>query len=127
MEQITKMPNTDEYIKGVINLRGSIIVTLDLAIKLGFPSKKVDNDSRIIVTEIAGNPVGLIVDSTSEVIKIPEEKIREAPDLIKQKINADYITGVGILGERLLILLDLEKVFKTKDVNKIQSIHDENK
>ncbi|MBN1502879.1 purine-binding chemotaxis protein CheW [Candidatus Woesearchaeota archaeon] len=122
MEQITHIPNTQEYIKGVINLRGGIIVVINLAIKLGLPTKQADSNTRIIVIEVDGNTVGMIVDSATEVLRLEEEEIKEAPAIIKQKINSDFIDGVGILNERLLILLDLAKVMHAQDMEIIKKM-----
>jgi purine-binding chemotaxis protein CheW len=122
MEQITKIPNTLNYIKGVINLRGGIIVVIDLSMKLNLLSKEVDKDTRIIVIEVENNTIGMIVDSATEVIRLNADEIQGAPEVITKKINANYMDGVGIIGERLLILLDLAKVLQSKDVATIQQI-----
>ncbi len=119
MEQITGIPNTAEYIEGVINLRGGIIVVIDLAMKLSLPSKEKDNNTRIIVIEVNNNTVGMVVDSATEVLRLRGDQIEPAPAVITEKINTDYIEGVGILDERLLILLDLAKVLLAKDVEHI--------
>lgn len=119
-EEVTRIPNAAAYIKGVINLRGSIIVVNDLAMKLGLPSKEIDDDTRILVVEVGDNTVGMIVDSATEVLRLPEEKIREAPSMITSNINHNYIEGVGLLDEkRLLTLLDLSKVLESKDYEQI--------
>ncbi|MBN1157089.1 chemotaxis protein CheW [Candidatus Woesearchaeota archaeon] len=122
MEQITKIPNTAAYIKGVISLRGGIIVIIDLAMQLGFSPKQTDNNTRIIVIEISNNVVGMIVDSATEVLRLSPDQIQPAPAIITQRINADYIEGVGILGDRLLILLDLSKVLQAKEVKIVENI-----
>lgn len=122
VEQITKIPNTASYIKGVINLRGGIIVVLDLAMKLNLPAKKSDKNSRIIIIEINNNTVGMIVDYATEVIRIDTSQIEPAPAIIKQKIDAEYIEGVGVLGERLLILLDLAKLLEAKEIEQIEQV-----
>jgi purine-binding chemotaxis protein CheW len=122
MEQITKIPNTAAYIKGVISLRGGIIVIIDLAMQLGLQGKQYDNNTRIIVIEINNNVVGMIVDSATEVLRLSSDQIQPAPQIITQRINADYIDGVGILGDRLLIMLDLAKVLQTKEVKTIERI-----
>jgi purine-binding chemotaxis protein CheW len=122
MEQITKIPNSSPYILGVINLRGGIIVVIDLAMKLGLPSKQADKNTRIIVVEVGDNTVGMVVDSATEVLRLSGDQIEDAPEIITEKIDADYIEGVGILGERLLILLDLSKVLHAKEVQNLQSM-----
>jgi len=119
-EDVTRIPNTDSYIKGVINLRGSIVVVNDLAMKLGLPSKQVDEDTRILVVEVDGNTVGMVVDSATEVLRLEGEKVQDAPGMITSGIDHNYIDGVGLLDEkRLLTLLDLSKVMVSKDYEKI--------
>jgi purine-binding chemotaxis protein CheW len=120
MEEITKIPNTSAYIKGVINLRGGIIVVIDLALKIGLQSKPIDNNTRIIVIEVDESTVGMIVDSATEVIRLTADQVQPAPQMITQKINSDYIEGVGVIDERLLILLDLVKVLIAEDLHVIQ-------
>jgi purine-binding chemotaxis protein CheW len=119
-EEVTRIPNSAPYIKGVINLRGNIIVVNDLAMKLGLPSKKIDDNTRILVVEVGTNTIGMIVDSATEVLRLEGQKIREAPSMITSNIDHNYIEGVGILDEkRLLTLLDLSKVLESKDYEQI--------
>jgi len=122
-EAVTRVPNTQPFIKGVINLRGSIIVINDLAMKLGLPSKGIDDNTRILVVEIGDNTVGMIVDSATEVIRLPEEKIRAAPSMVTTNIDHNYIEGVGLLDEkRLLTLLNLNKVLESTDYKDIAQV-----
>ena len=119
-EDVTRIPNSAPYIKGVINLRGSIIVINDLAMKMGLPSKTVDDDTRILVVEVGDNTVGMIVDSATEVLRLEGEKIKAAPSMVTNNIDRNYIEGVGLLDEkRLLTLLDLSKVLESKDYEHI--------
>lgn len=122
MEQITKIPNTAEYVKGVINLRGGIIVVIDLAMKLGLVSKQADKNTRIIVIDVNDNTIGMVVDSATEVLRLNADQIEPAPAVITSKIDSDYIEGVGILGERLLILLDLAKVLKAQEIEHVKQV-----
>ncbi|MEM0492975.1 MAG: chemotaxis protein CheW [Candidatus Thermoplasmatota archaeon] len=130
-ENVTRIPNTAPYIKGVINLRGNIIVVNDLAMKLGLPSKPVDENTRILVVEVGDNTVGMIVDSATEVLRLDGKNIRDAPSMITSNIDHNYIEGVGILSEkRLLTLLDLSKVLESKDYEQIwhaQQLAEQNK
>lgn len=123
-EQITQIPNTADYIQGVINLRGGIIVVIDLALKLGLKTKEADKNTRIIVIEVNGSTVGMVVDSATEVLRLRKDQIEPAPAVITEKINVDYIEGVGILDERLLILLDLAKVLQAKDIEHVKKIQE---
>ncbi len=120
MLQITKMPNTPDFIEGVINLRGRVIPVLDLRIKLGMPRKEHDKNTRIIVVEIKGKTIGFIVDEVSEVLRIPKS-ITEAPPEMVGGINSDFITSIGKLDDRLLILLDLEKILTTTEFNVLET------
>jgi purine-binding chemotaxis protein CheW len=122
MEKITKIPNAPEYIVGVINLRGTIIVVVHLAMKLGLKTKKEDINSRIIVIEFQGTILGMIVDSASEVLRLPTDNIKPAPAVITKKISSNYLEGVGILNERLLILLDLAKVLDSDELQMVQQM-----
>jgi purine-binding chemotaxis protein CheW len=122
-EEVTRIPNTESYIKGVINLRGSIVVVNDLAMKLGLPSKTVDDDTRILVVEVNGNIIGMVVDSATEVLRLEGKKVQDAPDMITSGIDNNYIEGVGVLDEkRLLTLLDLTKVMASTDYEKILQV-----
>ena len=126
-EEVTRIPNTESYIKGVINLRGSIVVVNDLAMKLGLSSKPVDDDTRILVVEVGGNTVGMVVDCATEVLRLEGKKVQEAPDMITSGIDNNYIQGVGIINEkRLLTLLDLTKVMSAQDIKMIKEEMDNN-
>ena len=109
MVKITQVPNSPRFVEGVINLRGRVIPVIDLRLKLGITKKEYDKDTRIIVVDLKGKTVGFLVDSVSEVLRIPKS-ITEAPPKIAAGINSEYITAVGKLEDRLLILLDLNKV-----------------
>lgn len=114
MLQITKVPNAPSFVEGVVNLRGKVIPIIDLRSRLNMIKKESDSKTRIIVVEIEGKIVGFIVDEVSEVLRIPRS-ITEAPPTVVAGINSDYITAVGKLEDRLIILLDLDKVLKTDE------------
>jgi purine-binding chemotaxis protein CheW len=120
MSQITKVPNTPEFIEGVINLRGRIIPVIDLRVKLGMVRKEHSKNTRIVVVELKGQTIGFIVDEVSEVLRIPKD-ITEAPPDMVGGVNADYITSIGKLEDRLLILLDLEKILSTSEFNVLET------
>ena len=114
MSQITKVPNTPDFIEGVINLRGRIIPVLDLRVKLGLMKLEHNKNTRIVVVELKGQTVGFIVDEVSEVLRIPKN-ITEAPPTMVGGIDSEYITSIGKLEDRLLILLDLEKILSLSE------------
>ncbi|MDI3486220.1 MAG: purine-binding chemotaxis protein CheW [Methanolobus sp.] len=122
MPEITQIPQSPEFVEGVINLRGRIIVVINLDKRFNLASKEVDAHSRIIVVEIGENVVGMIVDSVNEVLRIPKSSVDPAPELVTSNISREYITGVGKIDGRLLILLDLAKVMDKKEAAEIASL-----
>ena len=98
LKDITRVPNGEDFIEGVINLRGRIHVVINLAKKLGLPQKGHDDETRIMIVELSDDRVGMIVDTVTEVLKVDNQNIKAAPELISRKVNSDYITGVAIIG-----------------------------
>ena len=117
MVEITKVPQAEHYVEGIINLRGNVIPIIDLRKKFGMPEKEYDNQTRIGVVDVGGEVVGLVVDGVSEVLRVSTSLLEDAPSLIAGKGNAyasgDYIKSVVKLEDRLLIYLDLEKIVST--------------
>lgn len=112
--QITKVPNSPEFVEGVINLRGRVIPIIDLRIRMGIDKKGNDSHTRIIIVETNSKTVGFIVDRVTEVLRIPANVI-EAPPEIATGVESHFITGVGKLEDRLLILLDLDKIMSDEE------------
>ncbi|WP_407355855.1 chemotaxis protein CheW [Methanolobus sp. WCC5] len=122
MPEITQIPQSPDFVEGVINLRGRIIVVINLDKRFNLKSKEIDEHSRIIVVEIGDNVVGMIVDSVNEVLRFPMSNVDPAPELVMSGVSREYITGVGKLDDRLLILLDLAKVLNKSEVEDITSL-----
>lgn len=122
MTQITKVPNAPDFVEGVINLRGRVIPIIDLRTRLKLERKEHDKDTRIIVVEISGKTVGFIVDAVKEVLRIPASII-EPPPQLATGIDSDFIRAVGKLEDRLLILIDLEKVLTEKDKEQLNNVN----
>ncbi len=114
MVDITRVPNAPDYVEGVINLRGKVIPIIDLRHRLNMTQKEVDKDTRIIVVELENKIIGFIVDAVNEVLRI-NKSITEAPPAMIAGIDAEYITSIGKLEDRLLILLDLERILTTEE------------
>ena len=112
---ITKVPNSPPAVEGVINLRGKVIPVIDLRKRFGMESREHDNQTRIIVIEIHGMIVGFVVDGVSEVLRIKSDTV-EAPPSVVSGVESEYIKGVGKLDDRLLILLDLDKLFSCDEL-----------
>jgi purine-binding chemotaxis protein CheW len=110
MMQITRVPQSPSSVEGVINLRGRIIPVIDLRRRFNLEPRAHGADSRIIVIEIHGKVLGFIVDRVDEVLRVSGNVVEPTPDLITS-VDSDYIRGVGKLQDRLLILLDLQKLF----------------
>ncbi len=122
MVEITRVPNSPDFVSGVINLRGKVIPVVDLRKRFGFPGKESDKNTRIIVVELGGSVVGFIVDAVREVIRIPKS-VTEPPPPIIAGIGSEYVTAVGKLEDRLLILLDLERILQAKEKEQLASVN----
>jgi len=121
--EITSVPNAPDYIEGVINLRGRIIPIVDLRKRFGDKSFERDKKNRIVVVELRSRAVGLIVNSASEVLRIAPSQIDEPHNVFKEG-ELNYITGIGKLNGRLVILLDLDKVLERGELNHLDQVAD---
>jgi len=116
--EITAVPDAPECIEGVINLRGKIISIVDLRKRFGETKIEASRKNRILVAEIDNKMVGLIVDAASEVIRLPESEI-EAPPEVFEESDVKYVTGVGKLNGRLVILIDLTKILQKGELRRL--------
>ncbi len=107
--QIRKLPSVPPIIEGVINLRGNVNYVYNLNKLFELPEKQIDIESKIIMVYSGEQTVGYIVDEVTDIVHIPEENIEQAPGFIT-KIQGEYITGVGKVDDRLIIMLDTEKI-----------------
>ena len=120
---ITHIPEAPSFIQGVTNLRGQVIAVIDLAEQFRLaPQEKLPDSARIVVTEFNGRTVGMLVDEVPGVLKIPGENIEPTPELIQGEVSKDYIKGVGKLENRLIVLLDLEKVLAPHEVEELATL-----
>jgi purine-binding chemotaxis protein CheW len=117
--EITSVPNAPEYIEGVINLRGRIIPVVDLRKRFGDKSGETSKKNRIVVVEMQNRAIGLLVHSASEVLRIPPSEI-EAPQNVFQEGELSFITGVGKLNGRLVILLDLSRILERSELRRLE-------
>ena len=106
---ITRVPATPPYIKGVINLRGDIIPVMDLRARFGIQEKEPEEDTRIIIFDINKTSFGVIVDSVAEVMQMEESKVESVTEIITDN-NLDYISGVTKIGSRLITIVNIEKL-----------------
>lgn len=121
MVDITRMPRAPQFVEGIINLRGQIVAVVDLANRLGIESTERGAATRIVVVEAQEVKVGLVVESP-EVLNISQEDIEASPMLATSDVNASFIMGVVKLGDRLLILLDVDRVLSDEERTDIGEI-----
>lgn len=117
-DSITHIANSPGYIKGVINLRGIIVPIIDMRIKFNLGHATYDQFTVIIILMVAGRVMGIVVDGVSDVITLAEEQMRQAPGL-GSVIDTEYIMGLGTVDERMLILIDIEKLMSRSDMGLI--------
>jgi len=119
MQNITPMPKAPEFIEGVINLRGQIIAVMDLAQRFGLKADKRTEKARVVVVEVKENTVGLIVDEVPEVLRISETEIDPTPEMIGSQVHSEFIKGVGKLENRLVILLNVDKILSREEAKQV--------
>ena len=113
--EITRVPKSPDFVEGVINLRGKVIPIIDLRKRFGLEVKEHDKHTRIIVIEMNNMIVGFVVDAVSEVLRIPADTVEPPPPAVMGGIDSEYISGAGKLEDRLLILLDLDKLLSQEE------------
>lgn len=121
MMPITKVPNAPKFVEGVINLRGKVIPVIDMRKRFSMPNSRRDAHTRIMVMALQGQVVGFVVDAVSEVLRIPENTV-EAPPAVVAGIGSEYMRGVGKLHDRLLILLDLDRLLTEQEVSSLSHL-----
>jgi purine-binding chemotaxis protein CheW len=119
MQGLTRVPNSPAFVDGVINLRGKVIPVIALRKRFGLAAHPNDKQTRIVVTEVSGAIIGFVVDSVSEVLRIPANTIEPAPRL--GNVNQEFVAGVAKLDGRLLILLDVERVMTEEESSALAS------
>jgi len=119
MMNITSVPSTPDFVKGVVNLRGKVIPVTDLRLKFGMPGAETTEQTCIIVVDIGSVEMGILVDQVSEVLDIADDEIEEAPSF-GVAVNTDFILGMGKTEGRVTILLDISKVLTGKEVAAIK-------
>ncbi len=119
-DSVTRVPDAPEYIKGVINLRGTIVPVIDLRLKLRLKEARYDAFTVMIVLNVEDRVVGIVVDSVSDVIPLSQEQIRPKPEF-GAAVDTRFISGIGTVDERMLILLDIETLLDSADIGQAAS------
>jgi len=120
-ETVTRIANAPDFIKGVVNLRGTIIPIVDMRIKFNLGTPTYDQFTVVIILNIAGRVVGMVVDSVSDVTTLAPEQVRPAPE-ISTVFDTDYLIGLGTIDERMLILVDIDKLMSSSEMGLIEKI-----
>mgnify|MGYP005849259477 CR=1 FL=1 len=117
----TRLPQAPSFVEGVINLRGKVIPVIDLKKRFELEAGEYTDNTRIIVVDIAGHTVGIVVDEVTEVLRIPAENVEPPPSIISG-VTAEYLKGVGKVGDRLLVLLDLRRILSSSETEQLGHI-----
>jgi purine-binding chemotaxis protein CheW len=115
MPTITAMPNAAQHVEGIINLRGKVIPIISMRKRFGLLEAENNSQTRIIIMEVAGDLTGFIVDGVSEVIRIRSSEIQPAPSMMAGGVSQEFITGIFNHGERLLIVMDIDRMFTSAE------------
>ncbi|OQW42799.1 MAG: chemotaxis protein CheW [Proteobacteria bacterium SG_bin4] len=118
-EAITQIANAPNFIKGVVNLRGIIVPIIDMRIKFNLSDVNYDQFTVVIILNVAGRVMGIVVDGVSDVINLTADQLRPAPGL-GAIIDTEYIMGLGTIDDRMLILIDIEKMMSSSDMGLIE-------
>ncbi|EPB0973939.1 chemotaxis protein CheW [Escherichia coli] len=119
-DQVTRIANTPEFIKGVTNLRGVIVPIVDLRIKFSQVDVDYNDNTVVIVLNLGQRVVGIVVDGVSDVLSLTAEQIRPAPEFAVT-LSTEYLTGLGALGDRMLILVNIEKLLNSEEMALLDS------
>ncbi len=121
---ITNLPNSPDFIEGVINLRGSIIPVIDLSRRLNLPLQEESSMSktRIIITNVNNQITGFMVDSVSKVLKIQESSIEPPPDIVTAGLESQYIFGVSEIDGRLVTILDFSRILEAGEIKRLKNL-----
>jgi purine-binding chemotaxis protein CheW len=120
-DAVTRIANAPDYIKGVVNLRGIIVPIIDMRIKFKLGDPTYDQFTVVIVLNIGGRVVGMVVDSVSDVITLTADQIKPAPEM-GSVLDADYLIGLGTLDERMLILVDIDRLMSSEEMGLVEKI-----
>jgi len=116
-----KIPNAPDFIEGIINYRGEVIPIVNLKKRFNLKDLIISNNTRVIIININDKQVGFVVDEASQTIRIDEEQIENTPEMVT-RIDSEYITGVGKVEDRLILIIDLEKVLTDSEKQKIEKL-----
>lgn len=120
-DAVTRMANAPEFIKGVVNLRGIIVPIIDMRIKFNLGTPTYDAFTVVVILNVAGRVIGMVVDSVSDVITLMPEQVKPSPQM-GTTLDADYLIGLGTRDQRMLILVDIEKLMSSREIGMIEAL-----
>jgi purine-binding chemotaxis protein CheW len=120
-DAVTQIANAPDFVKGVINLRGIIVPIIDMRIKFNLGKPTYDQFTVVIVLNISDRVVGMVVDSVSDVITLVPGQIKPAPEM-GSALNTDHLTGLGTLDERMVILVDIDKLMSSNEIGLLDQV-----
>jgi purine-binding chemotaxis protein CheW len=120
-EAPTRIANAPDFIKGVVNLRGVIVPIVDLRIKLRCPTAEYNSFTVVIVLNVRNRVVGAVVDSVSDVLELSRDAVRPAPELSSSAVDTSFITGIGTVSDRMLILMDIEGLMSSAEMGLMEA------
>jgi len=124
LSEITKMPKAPYFIEGITNLRGDVVPVIDIRKRFNLPPKEVDERTRVIIVDIAGEKTGLIVDKVNEVVRLPKSNIEKAPSIISSGVDLNFIDGIGKVnnGKRMIVILNVERILTSEEQKELISL-----
>ena len=124
-QEVFKVPNTPPFIEGLINLRGRVLTIFNLRKRFNMPEKAIDEDTKVLIVNMNDMLLGFTVDSVNEIVRINDEEIVDTPPTHKD-FDHRFLSGVGKLGEKLILLLDLKKVLTPDEEQQVQELVEQN-
>ena len=120
-EKVTAIPSAPAYLKGVVNLRGIIVPVIDLRVKFGLADPRYDSFTVVIILRIAGRVIGIVVDGVSDVVGLAPGEVKAAPQL-GALVDSSFLAGLATQGERMILLLDIEKFLSSGELNVLNQV-----
>jgi len=120
-EKVTPIPSAPDYLKGVVNLRGVIAPVIDMRVKFRMPEVRYDSFTVVVILRIAGRVIGIVVDGVSDVVRFTESEVKPAPQL-GALVDHSFLDGVATQDERMVLLVDIEKLLSTGELNLLREV-----
>ena len=120
-EKVTAIPAAPDYLKGVVNLRGVIVPVIDMRIKFGVAEPRYDSFTVVVILRLASRVVGIVVDAVSDVVPLAASDVKEAPRL-GASVDSSFLTGVATVGDRMILLLDIERFLSSGELDLLDSV-----